>query len=229
MDKGLQHLRELAVREMIYSDLDNAQTPQDPDEVQCTTSMWRRFVRSAPPAHASTLASINWDEGMGPTLYDMSCQLQKYEDNLSAPLQSSVSAVEKLSKGLDKLVERVERAYSPSFRQSDTSATKNQHLPAQEREYPRRTPCGTLWFYLCDHGEDMRKWDGVPTSTLAARVCELKGNTAARRGAPKRSAAPVSMGQYPRGSRRADVILDPDEETSTSHLQELSGRRSSQD
>jgi len=229
IDKGLQHLRELAVREMIYSDLDNAQTPQDPDEVQCTTSMWRKFVRSAPPAHASTLASINWDEGRGPTLYDMSCQLQKYEDNLSAPLQSSVSAVEKLSKGLDKLVERVERVYSPSFRQSDTSATKNQHSRAQEREYPRRTPRGTLWFFLRDHGEDMRKWDGVPTSTLAARVRELKGNTAARRGVPKRNAAPVSMGQYPRGSRRADVILDPDEETSTSHLQELSGRRSSQD
>jgi len=72
MDKGLQHLRELAVREMMYSDSDNAQTHQDPDEVQCTTSMWRKFVRSAPPAHASTLAVINWDEGMGPRMYDLS-------------------------------------------------------------------------------------------------------------------------------------------------------------
>ena len=40
MDKGLQHLRELAVLEMIYSNLNHEQTPKDPDEVQCTASMW---------------------------------------------------------------------------------------------------------------------------------------------------------------------------------------------
>lgn len=59
----------------------------------------------------------------------------------------------------------------------------------------------------------MRKWEGEPTSTLAARVHELQGNTAARRGSPKKNAAPFSVGQYSRGSRRADAILDPDEGT----------------
>ncbi|XP_071886614.1 uncharacterized protein [Anas platyrhynchos] len=64
MDKGLQQLWELAVLEMLYSDLNNAQTPKDPDEVQCTTSMWRKFVRAAPSSPASTLAAMDWEEGM---------------------------------------------------------------------------------------------------------------------------------------------------------------------
>ncbi|GAB0189163.1 hypothetical protein GRJ2_001381600 [Grus japonensis] len=40
METGIQYLRELAVREMVYYDLDNAQLPTDPDEVQCTQPMW---------------------------------------------------------------------------------------------------------------------------------------------------------------------------------------------
>ncbi|GAB0209785.1 hypothetical protein GRJ2_003444200 [Grus japonensis] len=36
MERGIQYLRELAVREMVYYDPDNAQLPIDPDEVQCT-------------------------------------------------------------------------------------------------------------------------------------------------------------------------------------------------
>lgn len=35
-----------------------------------------------------------------------------------------------------------------------------------------------------------------------------------------------SCRQFPRGCRRADVIPDPDEGTSASHLQELNGRHS---
>ena len=36
MEKGIQYLRELAVREVIYRDLDNEQISTDPDEVKCT-------------------------------------------------------------------------------------------------------------------------------------------------------------------------------------------------
>ncbi|GAB0208734.1 mitochondrial enolase superfamily member 1 [Grus japonensis] len=39
METGIQYLRELAVREMVYYDPDNAQLPTDPDEVQCTRLM----------------------------------------------------------------------------------------------------------------------------------------------------------------------------------------------
>ncbi|GAB0189130.1 hypothetical protein GRJ2_001378300 [Grus japonensis] len=40
MERGIQYLRELAVREIVYYDPDNAQLPTDHDEVQCTQPMW---------------------------------------------------------------------------------------------------------------------------------------------------------------------------------------------
>ncbi|KAK4810808.1 hypothetical protein QYF61_008780 [Mycteria americana] len=63
---------------------------------------------------------------------------------------------------------------NPSLSNLETSvsAIRSKHSTAQERGYRGYTPQGTLWFYLCDHGEDMRKWDGNPTSTLEARVEE---------------------------------------------------------
>jgi len=33
MDRGIQYLRELTVRELVYYDTDNEQVPTDPDEV----------------------------------------------------------------------------------------------------------------------------------------------------------------------------------------------------
>jgi len=60
------------------------------------------------------------------------------------------------------------RSYSPPVWAS-VSAIRGKRFPAQEREYRGYTPRGTLWFYLRDHGEDMRKWDAKPTSSLEAR------------------------------------------------------------
>ena len=36
MERGIQYWRELAVRELVYYDIDDEQIPTDPDEVQCT-------------------------------------------------------------------------------------------------------------------------------------------------------------------------------------------------
>jgi len=58
-------------------------------------------------------------------------------------------------------------SYSPPVRAS-VSAIRGKRFSAQEREYRGYTPRGTLWFYLHDHREDMRKWDGKPTSGLEA-------------------------------------------------------------
>ncbi|GAB0184246.1 hypothetical protein GRJ2_000889900 [Grus japonensis] len=68
MERGIQYLRELAVREMVYYDLDNAQLPTDPDEVQCTRPMWRKFVRSAPSSYTNSLAVIDWKSEEAPTV-----------------------------------------------------------------------------------------------------------------------------------------------------------------
>ncbi|KAK4823248.1 hypothetical protein QYF61_000215 [Mycteria americana] len=87
MERCIQYLRESAVLEVIYGDLDDEQLPKDPYEVQ---------------------------------------QL-KEDRSYSPPVEISISAI------------------------------RSQCSSAQERGYGGYTPRGTLWFYLCDHGEDMRK------------------------------------------------------------------------
>ena len=105
MEKGIQYLRELAVREVIYKDLDDSQTSTDPDEVQCTRPMWRKFVQSAPSSYASSLAIMAWKEDEEPTVDEVAKQLQQYEESLSSSLQACVSAVEKLSEEVHQLKE----------------------------------------------------------------------------------------------------------------------------
>ncbi|GAB0201686.1 protein NYNRIN-like [Grus japonensis] len=48
MERGIQYLRELAVREMVYYDPDNAQLPTDPDEVPCGRSLYGAHHRHMP-------------------------------------------------------------------------------------------------------------------------------------------------------------------------------------
>ncbi|PKU31322.1 ubiquitin carboxyl-terminal hydrolase 4 [Limosa lapponica baueri] len=108
MERGIQYLRELAEQEMIYYDLDNVQLPTDPNEVQCTRSMWQKFVRSAPSIYANLLAVMEWKGEEGPTVDEVAAQLQQYEENLSSPLDS---AVEKLSRKVQQLEENM--SYSP--------------------------------------------------------------------------------------------------------------------
>jgi len=60
MERGIQYLRELAMCELVYYYPDNEQLPTDPEEVQCTASMWRKFVRNAPSSYANSLAVIAW-------------------------------------------------------------------------------------------------------------------------------------------------------------------------
>ncbi|KAK4827627.1 LOW QUALITY PROTEIN: hypothetical protein QYF61_019837 [Mycteria americana] len=64
MERGIQYLRELVMLEAIYDDLDNEQLSKNPDEVKCTRPMWQKFVRSAPPLYASSLAVVTWKDGV---------------------------------------------------------------------------------------------------------------------------------------------------------------------
>ena len=128
--------------------------------------------------------------------------------------------MEELSEKSEELIELIKNSYSPPV-QTNISAIRSEHSSDQEREYRRYTPRGTLWFYLRDHGEDMRKWDRKPTSVLDARVRELKGKTTRKGDSSRKDAAPVS-----RQSRRAS---DPLEGTSKSFLQEVSNKYSDQD
>ncbi|GAB0208355.1 hypothetical protein GRJ2_003301200 [Grus japonensis] len=93
---------------MVYYDPDNVQLPTDPDEVQCTRPMWRKFVRSAPSSYANSLAVIDWKSEEAPTVDEVAGRLQQYEESLSSSL---VSAVEKLSQDVRQLKEDI--SYSP--------------------------------------------------------------------------------------------------------------------
>ncbi|RMC20137.1 hypothetical protein DUI87_00983 [Hirundo rustica rustica] len=80
---------------------------------------------------------------------------------------------------------------------------------------------GNLWSFLREHGEDMRKWDGKPTSSLAARVRELKRETSTTKSSSRANTAPVSQAQNSRQYRKNDMT-DPLEGTSGTYLQEES-------
>ncbi|KAM6188202.1 LOW QUALITY PROTEIN: versican core protein-like [Sarcoramphus papa] len=70
-------------------------------------------------------------------------------------------------------------------------------------------PHATLWYYLCDHREDMRKWSGAPTSNLEAHICELQGKTSAKKGPSRKITVPVAVEQFPRHSRRELILTIP--------------------
>ena len=91
MERGIQYLRELAVRELVYNVPDDDQLPTDPDEVQCTPSMWRKFVRSALSSYANSLAVVNWKGKEAPTVDEEAVRLQQYEESLSSSLVSAVN------------------------------------------------------------------------------------------------------------------------------------------
>ncbi|PKU43546.1 hypothetical protein llap_6150 [Limosa lapponica baueri] len=213
MESGIQYLRELGMWEMIYYDLNNAQLPTDPDEGQCARPMWRKFVRRAPSSYANSLAVMEWKGKERSTVNEVAAQLRQYEESISSPL---VSAVKKLS---GKVILEENMSFSPPV-EASISAVRSRCFSTQEREHREDTPRGTLWFCLRDHRKDMRKWDGQPTSILQAWVQELQGRPTTKRDLSRKSATPVSSGQFPRQSRRPDLTSNPLEGTSKSFLQE---------
>ncbi|GAB0210098.1 hypothetical protein GRJ2_003475600 [Grus japonensis] len=154
--------------------------------------MWWKFVWSAPSSYANSLAVMDWKSEEAPTVDEVAGRLWQYEDSLSSSL---ILAVEKLSWKIQEFEENM--SYSPPV-QTSISAVRGKCFSAQERGYRGYTPQGTLWFYLCDHGEDMRKWDGKPTLILQARVHELQGKTITKGDSSRKDATPVSSGQSSR-------------------------------
>ncbi|KAK4818478.1 LOW QUALITY PROTEIN: hypothetical protein QYF61_014180 [Mycteria americana] len=109
---------------------------------------------------------MTWKDREGQTVDELAGQLQQYEESLSSSLWTCISAVEKLSQEFQQFKDN--RSYSPPV-QTSISDIRSKCSSAQERRYSGYTPWATLWFYLRDHREDTRKWDGKPTSTLETR------------------------------------------------------------
>ncbi|PKU29556.1 hypothetical protein llap_20141 [Limosa lapponica baueri] len=93
------------------------------------------------------------------------------------------------------LLEQVQRRATKARTLAVRAIPRSQSPPVLYRGKgsPRCMPHGTLWFFLCDQEEDMRKWDGEPTFKLEDHVCELKGKTAAKKGPPKKAVSLVAV------------------------------------
>jgi len=126
MERGIQYLKELAMWELVYYDLDNAQLPTDPDEVQCTPPMWRKFVQSTPSSYANSLAVIDCK---GEAVYEVAVRPQQYEENRPFSL---ISAVEKLSQEVQQLKENM--SCSPPVC-TNSSPVRSKRSSPQERWY----------------------------------------------------------------------------------------------
>ncbi|XP_075595208.1 uncharacterized protein LOC142599193 [Balearica regulorum gibbericeps] len=197
-DEGIQYLRELAVLEVIYSDLDDEEVSKDPEDVLCTRAMWRKVIQSAPASYSNSLAAMYFPDMDTPTVEKVSAWLQNFEENLcttSSSLRASTSAVR------------------------GTPRNQSSPAPVRGKGSPRHMPRGTLWFFLRDQGEDMRKWDGEPTFKLEARVRELRGKTAVKKGTPKKAISVVATetreGKQRSPRRKTKITsLDPGEGTS---------------
>jgi len=134
MERGIQYLRELAVWELVHYDTDNERLPTDPDEVQCTRPMWRKFIRSAPSSYANSLAIIDWKGEEAPTVDAVAVQLWQYEERFYSSL---ISAVNKLSREFQQFKDS--KSYSPPVRTS-ISVIRGKCFSAEEKGYKGYTP-----------------------------------------------------------------------------------------
>ncbi|XP_053788900.1 uncharacterized protein LOC128782532 [Vidua chalybeata] len=210
IEQGIQRLREMAVVEIIFSE---DVTIRNPDLVPCTPVMWRKLVRLGPPEYASALPIMKREE-VYETVLDMAKKLRAYADAVHGPTHARIAAVEtrlqelegKIEESRKKLREEIkEDLLQISAVQIRGPGTQRRRSFVGERRY---TPRAELWFFLCESGENMRKWDRKPTAVLAQRI-ELKEGK-------KRKAAPVARS---RTARYDDDMSDPLEGTSKTYAQ----------
>ncbi|KAM4879514.1 uncharacterized protein FYW23_015561 [Sylvia borin] len=222
IEQGIRCLRELAVLEIIFSE--DERFPKSPDDVQCTSRMWLRCARLGPEMYSRYLATLQWREGED-RVGVLANKLRIYEDTVTAPAHIHISSVEtRLAEQVRSLIEEGHQKMKKELKEeiyispepTRVSAIRSRRPPARETGY---TPRGNLWSFLREHGEDMKKWHGKPTSSLAARVRELKRGTTTTRSPSGINVAPVSCAQNSRRYRNDDMT-DPLEGTSATHLPE---------
>ncbi|KAK4819027.1 hypothetical protein QYF61_024181 [Mycteria americana] len=108
VERGIQYLKELAMLEVIYDDLDNEQLSKDPDEVKRTQPMWQKLVWSAPALYASSLAVMTWKDGEGQTVDELAGQLWQYEESADRYHQQQYRTNRDSLIPIHKLIHRLE-------------------------------------------------------------------------------------------------------------------------
>lgn len=56
-DEGIQLLRELAVLQVVYSDLKN-NVPKDSEDVSCSMALWRKVIQSSPASYSRSFVAM---------------------------------------------------------------------------------------------------------------------------------------------------------------------------
>lgn len=202
MEQGIRYLRQMAVLEIIYGD---GQLPSDPDEVPMRRPFVKKLTQGAPQKYAHTLGGIllTGQDGSPKTVCEFVNDLREYEDSVNQkPLISAIETmakdiVKEIKTSMSELKKGSDASFSPSPSEwVQVSAVRNRPFsPRRSPQANRGMSRGSLWRFLCDHGEDMDTWHGQPTSALWNRVRELQGghhgdNSSRRRAAPVSRSGP---------------------------------------
>ena len=149
---------------------------------------------SSPPPERTSVHQLKEN-----ALEKLSEKIHQLEERLSSPSPERTSVHQLKENTLEKLSEEIhqlkESLFSSPPVQTRVSAIRGKRSSMQGRQYGGHTHRATLWFYLRDHGEAMRKWDGKSTATLEARVRELQRKTIGKKEFSERFAAPTSSRQ----------------------------------
>ncbi|RMB89430.1 hypothetical protein DUI87_34190 [Hirundo rustica rustica] len=171
LEEGIQQLREVAVLEVLFRR--GRQHDNDPDKVKCTRQMLWNLATLRPSQYATYIATIHPDTNRE-TVGSVANKLRNYESIICSPMQAQVSAVakelreeirEKIEEVTEKMEEVTEKIEEMMRRNSSHVApvrvtsprVRGQQPPARERGY---TPRADLWYFLRDHGENMRRVTG---------------------------------------------------------------------
>lgn len=199
LDEGIQRLRQLAVVEMLYADSfdpDDPRADDCPDTTKCTPQMWWQLAVSAPSDLVATMTAVQCMYHNPASVMMLTCALQDYDRNVASIQRRCVTLLEELAKEVQKLSREVEQCKKAKLCSSSSPSNElvvrdggqdgRPSSPALALVKDGCVPRLTFWFYLRDHGEDMRRWDGKPTSALQRRVEELLRRPGPSRGSSRR-------------------------------------------
>ncbi|RMC09791.1 hypothetical protein DUI87_13578 [Hirundo rustica rustica] len=161
IEQGIQRLREIAVAEIVFSGDINT---RNPDLVPCTPVMWRKLVRLGPQEYSSALAIMKRDE-TEETVLDMAKKLRTYADAVHGPTHARIAALETRMRKLEDKIEENHKELKQDILQISavqvrgSGTTRKRSLDREGKGIPR----AKLWSFLCDCGENMKRWDGEST------------------------------------------------------------------
>ncbi|KAJ7416688.1 hypothetical protein BTVI_34979 [Pitangus sulphuratus] len=166
----IQYLRELAMLELIYDNNNQYNSVNDePEGVLCTLPMWRKLPR--PPVRERPSEYFKYED------HYRDYRDRDYRDYTDRSVEWSRSQSRFWSWSDRDYRDYRDRSVEWSRSQSRSWSWSRSRSPSftRRRENPKRR---SLWSYLRNQGEDMRKWDGEPTSKLEATVRELRRKNA---------------------------------------------------